>query len=219
MPTGGPSSERDSDDRHHFPKEKSPMNVITLDEKIYFNPNGVCLDRHGVAFVPGRVYSKEEVLQRTTPDALADWLNSKHCATMRDASDMKHTGIMPGLQRMPPISEKPQGGGSVVVLTQAGGDGGSQRLEVPAHAEPPVPSVLLGPGATTGMSLEEASGSPAPAPPPASRWGFNPEALKGKTLEALNLLIAERWEPGSAPLQFGTKAEALAWLTKDFVKA
>lgn len=195
--------------------------ILSLGKEIFFNPNGLCLDRENIAFVPGRVYSTDEVLRRSGPDALADWIKSGHCATMRDAADMKATGIVPGLQSMPPITDKPRDGGSVQVLTMASG-GTGQRIEVPSTPVPPVPASLTRPGASEGVSFEEATGTGIPAaeaPPPASRWGFDPESLKGKTIEALNLLIAERTEAGKKPLSFTDPAEAIAWLSQDFKKA
>ena len=63
--------------------------------------------------------------------------------------------------------------------------------------------------------LAEHSDKPKGVPPKVAIWNLDPEALKDKSLAALNVMIAER-NPDREP--FETEEEAISQLSMEFVK-
>lgn len=93
--------------------------------------------------------------------------------------------------------------------------GSAPVASVESKPEPEEGAVENPPGLDPTPSVGS-SGDLAPAPKIASRWVLDPDALKGMTLDQLNVMVVERDESIEP---FDTVEEAIEWLSQDFVPA
>lgn len=184
-----------------------------------------CIDQNRKLMYPGTVFKvverQQSVKGKVTKyppqtviqTAVDDWLKSGHCVPLKDGEESVPDLNSDQNSRVEPMTLKaPNNVPGIDIpaqVTTAVGEAGVQEGGGPAI--PP------------GVAPHPAANKPVQDPivTPVSPWVFDPNALKGMTVEAANAMIAERISPAEkeAFTPYVTVEDAVKHLSKDFQNA